>query len=149
MSGFSCTLLSTIVSGPDIGISLHAARQQSAEAVECDIKFSQWNPPSAIQRLVKILWPLDFQLLTFSFVSLSLCLTRINTERQIVLSTTHHWCASRHRLWVKTDCITSNIVNDTQWLKMICNDFLVVKVNCWSCVFNIIKSVRILRNIKK
>ena len=26
-------------------------------------------------------------------------------------------------------------------LKMICNDFLVVKVNCWSCVFNIIKSI--------
>jgi len=25
-------------------------------------------------------------------------------------------------------------------LKMICNDFLVVKVNCWSYVFNIIKS---------
>ena len=33
-------------------------------------------------------------------------------------------------------------------LKMICNDFLVVKVNCWSNVFNIIKSIRILRNIK-
>ena len=33
-------------------------------------------------------------------------------------------------------------------LKMICNDFLVVKVNCWSYVFNIIKSIWILRNIK-
>jgi len=33
-------------------------------------------------------------------------------------------------------------------LKMICNDFLVVKVNCWSYVFNIIQSIRILRNIK-
>jgi len=26
-------------------------------------------------------------------------------------------------------------------LKMICNDFLVVKVNCWSNVFNIIQSI--------
>jgi len=26
-------------------------------------------------------------------------------------------------------------------LKMICNDSLVVKVNCWPCVFNIIKSI--------
>jgi len=26
-----------------------------------------------------------------------------------------------------------------QALKMICNDFLVVKVNCWSYVFNIMK----------
>jgi len=33
-------------------------------------------------------------------------------------------------------------------LKMVCNDFLVVKVNCWSCVFNIIKPIWILRNIK-
>jgi len=33
-------------------------------------------------------------------------------------------------------------------LKMICNDFLVVKVNCWSYVFNIFQSIRILRNIK-
>ena len=36
----------------------------------------------------------------------------------------------------------------TSLLKMICNDFLVVKVNCWSYVFNIIQSIRILRNIK-
>jgi len=28
-----------------------------------------------------------------------------------------------------------------QFLKMICNDFLVVKVNCWSNVFNIIESI--------
>ena len=34
-------------------------------------------------------------------------------------------------------------------LKTICNDFLVVKVNCPSYVFNISKSVWILRNIKK
>jgi len=33
-------------------------------------------------------------------------------------------------------------------LKMICNDFLVVKVNCWSHVFNITKYMRILRNVK-
>jgi len=33
-------------------------------------------------------------------------------------------------------------------LKMICNDFLVVKVNCWSYVFNIIQPIWILRNIK-
>jgi len=31
---------------------------------------------------------------------------------------------------------------------MICNDFLVVKVSCWSYVFNIIKSIWILKNIK-
>ena len=34
-------------------------------------------------------------------------------------------------------------------LKMICGDFLVVKVNCWSNVFNIIKSIWIFRNIKQ
>ena len=34
------------------------------------------------------------------------------------------------------------------YLKMICNDFLVVKVNCWAYVFNIIQSIWILRNIK-
>jgi len=33
-------------------------------------------------------------------------------------------------------------------LKLICNDFLVVKVNCWSYVFNIIRFIWILRNIK-
>ena len=33
-------------------------------------------------------------------------------------------------------------------LKMICNDFLVVKVNCWSYVFNIMKYMWILRNVK-
>jgi len=33
-------------------------------------------------------------------------------------------------------------------LKMICNDFLVVKVNCWLYVFNIMKYVSILRNVK-
>ena len=31
---------------------------------------------------------------------------------------------------------------------MICNDFLVVKVNCWSYVFNIMKYMWILRNVK-
>jgi len=34
-------------------------------------------------------------------------------------------------------------------LKMICNDFLVVKVNCWSYVFNIMNKMWILRNIKR
>jgi len=34
-------------------------------------------------------------------------------------------------------------------LKMICNDFLVVKVNYQSYVFNISKSIRILRNMEK
>jgi len=33
-------------------------------------------------------------------------------------------------------------------LKMICNDFLVVKVTCWSYVFNIIQSIRTLTNSK-
>ena len=33
-------------------------------------------------------------------------------------------------------------------LKMICNDFLVVKVNCWSYVFNIMKYMWLLRNVK-
>ena len=33
-------------------------------------------------------------------------------------------------------------------LKMICNDFLVVKVNCWSYVFNTMKYMWILRNVK-
>ena len=33
-------------------------------------------------------------------------------------------------------------------LKMICNHFLVVKVNCLSSVFNIMKSILLLRNVK-
>jgi len=33
-------------------------------------------------------------------------------------------------------------------LKMICNDFLAVKVNCLSSVFNIMKSVLLLGNVK-
>jgi len=33
-------------------------------------------------------------------------------------------------------------------LKMICNDFLVVKVNCWSYVFNITKCMWIWENVK-
>jgi len=33
-------------------------------------------------------------------------------------------------------------------LKMICNDFLVVKLNCWSYAFNIMKYMWILRNVK-
>jgi len=33
-------------------------------------------------------------------------------------------------------------------LKMICNDFFVVKVNCLSSVFNIMKSILLLRNGK-
>jgi len=33
-------------------------------------------------------------------------------------------------------------------LKMICNEFLVVKVNCSSSVFNIVRSLWLLRNIK-
>jgi len=32
-------------------------------------------------------------------------------------------------------------VCDVVPLKMICNDFLVVKVNCWWYVFNIIQSI--------
>ena len=40
------------------------------------------------------------------------------------------------------------VENKLKVLKMICNDFLVVRVNCWSYVFNIIQSIRILRNIK-
>ena len=43
---------------------------------------------------------------------------------------------------------TARAANFRRDLKMICNDFLVVKVNCWSYVFNIIQSIRILRNIK-
>ena len=39
-------------------------------------------------------------------------------------------------------------VQDEKALKMICNDFLVVKVNCWSHVFNIIQPIWILRNVK-
>jgi len=59
------------------------------------------------------------------------------------------WC--RSFLWILYTFIGLalglglGLVSD---LKMICNDFLVVKVNCWSYVFNIIQSIRILRNIK-
>jgi len=34
-------------------------------------------------------------------------------------------------------------------LKVICNDFLVVKVNYWSHVFNIIQPIGILKNTKR
>jgi len=33
-------------------------------------------------------------------------------------------------------------------LKMICNNFLVVKLNCLSAVYNIMKSILLLRNVK-
>jgi len=36
--------------------------------------------------------------------------------------------------------------NPVSPLKMICNDFFVVKVNCLSSVFNIMKSILLLRN---
>jgi len=40
-------------------------------------------------------------------------------------------------------------VNGDKHLKIKCNVFLVVKVNCSSFVFNIIKYIGILRNITK
>jgi len=46
---FSCTLPSTVPSGPDIKVSPHAVHQHSgwpaADTVKCHIKFSQWNIP--------------------------------------------------------------------------------------------------------
>jgi len=48
-SGFSRTPLSTIPSGPDVGISPHAVDQYSgwlaAEAMECHIQFVNENSP--------------------------------------------------------------------------------------------------------
>ena len=37
--------------------------------------------------------------------------------------------------------VTSEATNKTGGLKMICNDFLVVRVNCWSYVFNIMNNM--------
>ena len=39
------------------------------------------------------------------------------------------------------DVCRANVQTDSVTLKVICNEFLVVKVNCWSYVFNIIKSI--------
>jgi len=36
----------------------------------------------------------------------------------------------------RANALMNSMIKD---LKMICNDFLVVKVNCWSYVFNIMK----------
>jgi len=41
-----------------------------------------------------------------------------------------------------------DLVTHVVMLKMIRNDFLVVKVNCLSSVFNIMKSILLLRNVK-
>jgi len=49
---------------------------------------------------------------------------------------------SEHKIWY------SRTSTSFPCLKMICNDFLVVKVNCWSYVFNIMKYMWILRNVK-
>ena len=47
VSGFSHMLLSTIPSGPDVGISRHAVNHCSnwpaVEAVDCHIKVSEWK----------------------------------------------------------------------------------------------------------
>jgi len=49
------------------------------------------------------------------------------------------------------DDFNSSVISNIYYrdsLKMICNDFLVVKVNCWSYVFNIMKYMWILRIVK-
>ena len=47
------------------------------------------------------------------------------------------------RATVNTFGYIAKAIGSVVWrvLKVICNDFLVVKVNCWSHVFNIIKSI--------
>ena len=44
-------------------------------------------------------------------------------------------------------CLYGTCIYETS-LKMICNDFFVVKLNCLSSVFNIMKSILLLRNGK-
>jgi len=62
-SVFSHMVLSTIPSGPDIGISLHAVNQHSdwlaTEAAECRINFSQWKLP-VMRPVIKVHWPLVY-----------------------------------------------------------------------------------------
>jgi len=45
-------------------------------------------------------------------------------------------------------CMLFDLVSKID-LKMICNDFFVVTVNCWSHVLNIIQPIWILRNTKR
>ena len=56
-------------------------------------------------------------------------------------------CQSR---WTSTEQVEKNQGENQasrgKWT--LCNDSLVVKVNCWSYVFNIIQSIWILKNIK-
>jgi len=58
-SGFSCMPLSTVPSGPDVGISPHAVDQDfdwpSAEAVDCPVTFCQWRIPLQCNLLSKFL----------------------------------------------------------------------------------------------
>jgi len=54
------------------------------------------------------------------------------------------------RTLIRSHIYRSMLLQRPLWpLKMLCNDFLVVKVNCLSYDFNIIKCIWILRNIKK
>jgi len=59
----------------------------------------------------------------------------------------HHW-AHDSSLALVPVFITAEVTSSSAFaegpreaLKVICNDFLVVKVNCWSYVFIIIKSI--------
>ena len=76
---------------------------------------------------------------------------------QVSIGQTPNYAKFRHPATKSVrDISCGKFVLSTKWTKvhqnplnMICNDFLVVKVNCWLYVFNIIKSMLILRNIKK
>jgi len=58
MSGFSRTQPSIILNGPEVGISLHAARQQSDwphKQLSVTLNFTNEKSPSAMWPLIKIL----------------------------------------------------------------------------------------------
>ena len=97
---------------------------------------------------------------TLSFHSLSLLITSSSVSAITTKSSSYNSSqgkATLNYLDMASMTITDNSgLNAEPWclpsftLKMICNDFfLVVKVNCWTSVSNIIKSIRILRKIKK
>jgi len=67
------------------------------------------------------------------------------------------WHQQRHlfvqKIFLQLHVRVKGHLSDPCWarkrpLKMICNDFLVVRVNCWSYVFNIMKYMWKLRNVK-
>ena len=82
--------------------------------------------------------------IVLSIVLLCWCVKKINEIWLIA----QFWETTSFLWEIKFDYVIRGFQLGAFPLKMICNDFLVVKVNCWSYVCNIMKYMWILRNVK-